>query len=268
MADRGCNNRTLQAHLGGCQKMDIRQTRRGWFQEMCLGCEARTEFKYFVDGHQVAHSLESSNCCCRICCNGIHPFEMQVQELNTQANILTLERPLRCHASSCKCCCYQQGIVTTGTGLELQLLGSIQERCYICVPEFHIYDSQGNGLYRLHPPTCCCGLFVNVCAEGNPCCGRGCCKVPFHLFPYHQINTDNAHHVGKILKKPKSLWTELFTDANAFEVDFPVDATAEHKGVLVGAAILLNAIFFEEKHNEGQEAEEDAFLNFGGIGTY
>ena len=40
--DRGTD--ALKAHLGGTQKMDIRQTRRGWLQEL-LGCEARTEMK-------------------------------------------------------------------------------------------------------------------------------------------------------------------------------------------------------------------------------
>jgi hypothetical protein len=48
------------------------------------------------------------------------------------------------------------------------------------------------------------------------------------------------------LKKPKSLKTEIFTDANAFEVKFPSQATVDQKAMLVGTAIFLNAVFFED----------------------
>lgn len=115
---------------------------------------------------------------------------------------------------------------------------------FYSVPEFHIFDHTGKGVYKLHQPvrftvlvsfdffvtaetpnsdatfvscvihfsshflyydkkTCCGGCCVNCCAEGNPCCGKGCCKVPFHLFPFDQGNTNSAEEVGKILKKPK-----------------------------------------------------------------
>jgi hypothetical protein len=36
MTDRGTN--ALKTHMAGCDKMEMRQTRRGWLQE-CLGCE-------------------------------------------------------------------------------------------------------------------------------------------------------------------------------------------------------------------------------------
>lgn len=98
----------------------------------------------------------------------------------------------------------------------------------------------------MHPPTCCGGCCVNCCAEGNPCFGKGCCKLPFHIFDYEEKDTaGNENYIGKILKKPKSLMTEMFTDANAFDVDFPKDATPAQKGMLVGSAIFMNAIYFE-----------------------
>jgi len=56
--------------------------------------------------------------------------------------------------------------------------------------------------------------------------------------------------VGKILKKPKSAFTEIFTEANAFEVDFPTDATASQKAVLVGTSIFFNSIFFEGSQDD------------------
>jgi hypothetical protein len=72
--------------------------------------------------------------------------------------------------------------------------------------------------------------------------------VPFWIFPANQRNTNgkNARPIGKILKKPKSLKTEIFTDANAFEVNFPSQSTVDQKAMLVGTAIFLNAVFFED----------------------
>jgi len=38
MEDRGSN--ALKTHMSDCEQLELRQTRRGWFQE-CLGCEVR-----------------------------------------------------------------------------------------------------------------------------------------------------------------------------------------------------------------------------------
>lgn len=59
-----------QTHLGASTtKLDIRQTKKGWFQEL-LGCEAKTELNYFSDGGKtkIATSVEDTDCFCRMCC--------------------------------------------------------------------------------------------------------------------------------------------------------------------------------------------------------
>ena len=127
----------------------------------------------------------------------------------------------------------------------------VEEKCYCCVPRFEINDAEGKAIYQMHQPTCVGGMCVNCCAEGNPCFGRGCCKAPFHVFPADMEDTDNgAEPSGKILKVMKSAAAEIFTDADVFEVDFPKDATTEQKGLVMGSAIFLNAIFFEAKGDE------------------
>jgi hypothetical protein len=65
-------------------------------------------------------------------------------------------------------------------------------------------------------------------------------------------DTDNgAEPSGKILKVMKSMSAEIFTEADVFEVDFPKDATTESKGLLMGSAIFINAVFFEA---QGEQA--------------
>ena len=156
--------------------------------------------------------------------------------------MITVDRPFRCLIGGCKCCCYQEASVSSGG----QELGSMKEDCFYCVPSFKINSPDGTPIYKVHPPTCCAGICMNCCAEGNPCCGKGCCKVPFHVYPADQEKTDgDAPFIGKILKKPKSLAVEILTDAEAFDVTFPDDATAQQKGLLMGSAIFINVNFFE-----------------------
>src|SRR3569623_2318961 len=94
----------MKTHFSGCSKMDIRQTRRGWLQE-CFGCDAKNEFKYYVDSNQMAYSLEESACFARWCCQPCYSWKMQVKELNTNAELLSIERPCACPVGTCKCCC-------------------------------------------------------------------------------------------------------------------------------------------------------------------
>ncbi|KAL7487032.1 hypothetical protein ACHAW6_012628 [Cyclotella cf. meneghiniana] len=242
--DRG-TNRLLETHLMPAQTLSIRQTRLGWFQE-CLGCEAKGEFKFFKEGqypNEFATAIEDSGFCIRCCCAPCHPFKMTVAETGTNAELLSMDRPCACCVGACKCCCYQKMSVTSAG----QNIGSIEEQCFCCVPRFVAYGGDGEKLYKIHSPTCCCGMCIDCCAEGNPC-GKGCCKVSFRIYPASQAKTDgDAPYLGVILKKPKSLATELFTSANAFDLTFPENASANQKALLVGSAIFFNVNFFERQ---------------------
>lgn len=66
------------------------------------------------------------------------------------------------------------------------------------------------------------------------------------MYPASQEKTDgDVPYLGKVLKKRKSISTEVFTDADAFEVDFPEGSSADEKALLIGGAIFINAMFFE-----------------------
>jgi len=237
----------MERHLGSVDKVKVAQKRKGCFQEW-LGCEALTEFDFYKgsEKEKFAHAKEDSSFCCRLCCAPNHSFKMTVTEEGTKEEILSVDRPFVCCAVL-PCCCFRKMTMSSG-GKEI---GNVEEKCYCCVPRFEINDAEGKAIYQMHQPTCVGGMCVNCCAEGNPCFGRGCCKAPFHVFPADMEDTDNgAEPSGKILKVMKSAAAEIFTDADVFEVDFPKDATTEQKGLVMGSAIFLNAIFFEAKGDE------------------
>jgi hypothetical protein len=82
-----------------------------------------------------------------------------------------------------------------------------------------------------------------VCKEG--CCS---CRIPFYIYiPGKQGDNDE---IGKIVKVWSGLGTELFTDADKFELLFPTDADPGNKATLLGMLFLLNTMFFERDNNK------------------
>jgi len=157
-----------------------------------------------------------------------------------------VDRPLRCCLFCFKCGSYQEAIISSN-GNEL---GRIRENKWTCVPTLSVYDHTGAELYLLHEPTCCGGTCVNYCAEGNPFT-RGCFKESVRVYAPNEdgstkTNKSEDPYLGVIIKRPKDLRTEIFTDAVMMDVRFPTHATPDEKGLLTGIAVFLNSIFYED----------------------
>lgn len=168
---------------------------------------------------------------------------MTVHEIRDHTNeLLTVHHPFRCGGSACKCCCYKEVKVTSG----YRTLGTVTEECYYCIPSFKVRLPDQTEVYHLHPPTCCMGACFDCCHE-DCCLQYSCCVYPFHIFPAAQDNTDMSDYLGKILKRPRSVTDECCTRATVFDIDFPVEASPEEKGLLMGATILLNSTFFQNR---------------------
>jgi uncharacterized protein YxjI len=54
---------------------------------------------------------------------------------------------------------------------------------------------------------------------------------------------------GKIVKKWSGLGKEMFTDADNFGIEFPPQAPASLKAVLLGAVFLIDFVHFEKSDN-------------------
>ncbi len=53
------------------------------------------------------------------------------------------------------------------------------------------------------------------------------------------------------MKLPKSLLVEFLSDAEAYDVTFPEQATVEQKALIAGSVLFINANFFEGEQDEG-----------------
>lgn len=46
-------------------------------------------------------------------------------------------------------------------------------------------------------------------------------------------------------KIPKKNFRDVFNETNYYKIDFPKEATANQKGLLLGSSMLINALYFE-----------------------
>lgn len=219
----------------------MKQTKKGWFQE-CLGCEAQTEFKIATmedRNTNIFYALEDTTCLNRFCLNGCRPFVMNVHKDNKDGEKLAYyERPMKCLLGNFKCCCHQEITAFDGNGRKT---GMVKEKMWYCVPGFALYSAEDQHLYDISMPTCFGGLCVDVCAEGL--CN---CRIPFYYFPPNGSSSkENKLGDANLTKIWTNVGRELFTDATTFEHVFPADANGDAKITMVGAAFLINQLFFE-----------------------
>jgi len=240
--------------------MSIRQTRKGWLQE-CLGCEAQTEFKWFNttggDAVKVAESLEDSSCCV--------PFDMVAREDGSNDEIFTMKR---------ECCVPEVEFDSRG-----KKFGSLKKDYCLCVPSITVKGPNGQDVYIISPPTCCGGMCINDCADdGESCC---LCTETLYVYKPYEYNGGEMTPSGKIVKKrtTSEILKEVFKSVNAFDVNFPEDATIEEnapehatieekamlsgsvdvgfpedatieeKALLLGSAMYINTLYFETNKN-------------------
>lgn len=219
----------------------VKQTRKGCFQEL-MGCEATTEFDIanMEDREKnIMYALEESSFCIRLCCKNIRPFKMQLSPAKGEAPFLEYERPYRCSTAPMKCCCFQSMTVRKPGSDEI--IGTFRENFFCNIPQFSADNAKGEKEFYIHAPTCCCGQYVDICREMNLAKGV-CCRVPFYIY---NLDNKEGEEIGEIIKVWGGLATEMFTDADKFEVKFPKEASVEQKAVILGGVFLINQLYFE-----------------------
>ena len=181
------------------------------------------------------YALEDTSCMNRFICGPNRPWEINVTQ-GAEAGgpqVAKFERPFRLPMGACKCCCYQEVLSTMPTG---QANGSVVETFWMFVPMLNVVGPGGDVEYKISMPTCMGGLCVNIFAEGL--CN---CRIPFYIFK-PDSGTTKEEKVGNITKIWAGLGSELFTDADKFELNFPADASQESKARLLGATFLINQV--------------------------
>ncbi|MCL4133686.1 UNVERIFIED_CONTAM: hypothetical protein GTU68_048025, partial [Idotea baltica] len=190
-----------------------------------------TKNKYKIKnslGQQVYYAKEDTDCCTRNCCGPKRPFDMRILD-NLENEVIHLNRPLACDTCFFPCC-LQSIEVTAPPG---NVVGSVQQEWSILSPKFSIRNAGGDTVLTI---------------EGPMCTYSFCGDVEFKV-----MSADGNTQVGKISKQWSGMLREMFTDTDYFGITFPMDLDVHIKAVLLGAAFLIDFMFFEQKGRENND---------------
>jgi len=194
------------------QKVDIAET--------FIGFESAN--KYTVKngaGQHVFWGVEESGALMRNCCSYLRAFTLRVMD-SGKREVFQLRRPLRCQGCWFPCW-LQQLEVTAGD----RLLGSVLQDWSLLRPSFRVCSPDGSTAMLIRGPAVRWG---------------GCCGSDFEI-----LSADGSEEVGFITKTWAGLAKEVFTDTDRYGICFPEDLGADMKAVLMGAAFLIDFMFFE-----------------------
>ncbi|KAG7329704.1 hypothetical protein KOW79_005926 [Hemibagrus wyckioides] len=199
------------------QKVELMEALLGW----------ETNNQYVVKnslGQQVWLATEESDFCTRMVCGPLRSFVMHLHD-GVGQEVLTLTRPLKC--GSCWFpCCLQELEVQAPPGTAI---GYVMQDWHPYLPKFTIRDERKRAVLRIVGPFCDCN-----------CCSDVIFKV---------ISLDEASVIGRISKQWAGLDTEMFTDADHFGVQFPMNLEVKMKAVVLAACFLIDFMFFEHSPN-------------------
>ncbi|XP_022162476.1 phospholipid scramblase 2-like [Myzus persicae] len=191
--------------------------------EALIGFE--TNNKYVIKnnaGEKVFYAVEDNDCCTRNCWGSMRPFEMKILD-SYKNEVIHLSRPLACQICLFPCC-LQRIEVFSPPGC---LIGIVEQDWSILKPIFTIRNAANEEVFKMKGPIC-----------EYSCCGED--------IEYKILSKDKTAVVGRISKKWSGLLREVFTDADFFGINFPMDLDVRMKAVLLGACFLIDLMFFEK----------------------
>jgi len=197
--------------------------------EAFTGFESANKYKIYNSlGQEVYYAKEDTDCCTRQVCGPGRPFLMNITDTRGQ-EVIRLDRPLRCGNGCLPLpCCLQEIEVQSPPGT---LIGTVQQEWSFCNPKFVIKNEAGEAIFR---------TVMEVC--GGACTGWCCSDAELPLI------TMDGQEVGKITKQWSGLGKEMFTDADNFGINFPMDLDVKMKATLLGALFLVDFMYFEKQN--------------------
>ena len=248
--------------LATCPSLLIRQEPE--FFEALTGCETPNIYHVFgntaMGFKYLFKCLERSNCCARRCLPSTQrPFNLDIIHCNSMDQLgMGYTTPFATMVKPCTCTMYclcrpEIDVILNSTG---QPIGKIIHACSVCDPVFEVYN--GTGLRFIVTGSCCqCAL---LCPTSIGKCYRG----EFDIL-------EGGQPVGKITREIASL-SEMVTDADSYVVNFPPNADANDKLLLIGLTMLLDYQYFEtDADNEhrgrtGRSSGSGVRIKIGGGG--
>lgn len=190
--------------------------------EVFTGCERKNKYRICnTMSQQVYFALEETDCCTRLWCGPGRAFEMAITD-SMQREVIHLSRPVRCQCCWWPCC-LQVIEVQAPPGT---VIGYVQQKPTPWKPKLEVQDAQHQHIMTINGPCCLCA----------------CLDMQFPV-----SSADGSSEI-MITKQWTGCTRETFTDAANFGIQFPLDLDVKFKAILLGAAFLVDFMFFEHSN--------------------
>lgn len=115
-----------------------------------------------------------------------------------------------------------------------RVVGSVYDNFSLCNNYYEIKDEYKNVKYKIY---------------GGPCTPNGnfCYSEKFFNIYDSDSEMKEENSIGMITKKYSDCIEELYLNANSYVTDFPKDATADDKLLIIGVTILIDYTLFEKE---------------------
>jgi len=243
------------AELATCPSILIRQEPE--FLEAMLGCEEPNIYHVFGNSplgyRYLFKCFEQSECCERMFCpSGKREFNMDIihcnsfEQLGMEYNtpFANFHKPFMC-AMGCFC----RPEITISINSTKKVVGKATHIWTCCDPTFECYDGKGHLKYIVSANCCQCILLcpgmIGKSYEGQ----------------FDILDPASNKAIGNIIKEPAT-FSEMVTDADSYTVNFPPNANAYDKLLLMGLTILADYQYFETNSSNNNRRRG---LGFGGL---
>ncbi|KAM8953153.1 phospholipid scramblase 1-like [Pelodytes ibericus] len=193
--------------------------------EVITGFETNNKYEIKNSmGQRVYFATEENDCCNQYFCGSARSFTITVVD-NTSREVMRFTRPLRCNCC-CTPCCLQKLEVQAPPGITV---GYVIQKWHPYLPRFTIQNEREQSLMKIIGPCVLCSC---------------CSDIDF------EVKSLDDTKIGRISKQWSGFVNEMFTDADNFGIQFPLDLDVKIKAVMLGACFLIDFMFFEHtEHN-------------------
>ena len=174
-------------------------------------------------GQQSMYIHEESECCERICCGPNRSLTLVVsQGFKGGPELLRFKKPFHLQG----CCCFRPSFeIKNSQGTHL---GRVEDPCAFCALDQRVFDAENLLKYKVYGSICQIGLCC-------PCCGDV-------VFSVKDMAGGPEGEIRKIFT-----CGELLGLNNKFKVVYPPGAPDGDKALVLGATMLLDLQYFEQK---------------------
>ena len=237
-------------YLNKCKSIIVQQ--KFDILEVLTGCENANKYHVYSTGNineknYLFKCSEISNCFCRNCCSSSSKkfnllFQYPSKHNKSKITFALFSKEFHCNLI---CCCQKNemiGGLIKNKNESYKKIGKISEKSNGCNlnPYFVIQNDKDIIKYKITTEYCQTGFFCRGNSLGK------CYEVDFLICDKKEnINKKNIKPIGIIHKYYQGL-SELVGDADAYLINFPKNASAYEKLLIIGGTIMIDYNFFEK----------------------